>query len=148
MSYAITTDKLDALYQQLKPKGVTMTALLAKACGVALAKHPLLYAGEQRYRAAGLHGSMGRGGGRGNRQARAIHAATQLRSPCGHVAWGVRLLSMCLVRPAPKCGGSRGREHYMRLAQGPLLAVLIPCPPLLERSLHSRRQRHHLQQPD
>ncbi len=45
MSYAIATDKLDALYQQLKPKGVTMTALLAKACGVALAKHPLLYAG-------------------------------------------------------------------------------------------------------
>eukprot|EP00198_Chlamydomonas_reinhardtii_P008170 XP_001697507.1 dihydrolipoamide acetyltransferase [Chlamydomonas reinhardtii] len=44
VSYAITTDKLDALYQQLKPKGVTMTALLAKACGVALAKHPLLYA--------------------------------------------------------------------------------------------------------
>ena len=46
VSYAIVTDKLDALYQQLKPKGVTMTALLAKACGVALAKHPLLYAGE------------------------------------------------------------------------------------------------------
>lgn len=45
MSYAIVTDKLDALYQQLKPKGVTMTALLAKACGVALTKHPLLYAG-------------------------------------------------------------------------------------------------------
>lgn len=46
VSYAIVTDKLDALYQQLKPKGVTMTALLAKAAGVALAKHPLLYAGE------------------------------------------------------------------------------------------------------
>ncbi len=46
VSYAIVTDKLDALYQQLKPKGVTMTALLAKASGVALAKHPLLYAGE------------------------------------------------------------------------------------------------------
>ncbi|EFJ48742.1 dihydrolipoamide acetyltransferase [Volvox carteri f. nagariensis] len=44
VSYSIVTDKLDALYQQLKPKGVTMTALLAKACGVALAKHPLLYA--------------------------------------------------------------------------------------------------------
>ncbi len=50
MSYAIGTDKLDALYQQLKPKGVTMTALLAKAAGVALAKHPLLYAGEAEAR--------------------------------------------------------------------------------------------------
>jgi pyruvate dehydrogenase E2 component (dihydrolipoamide acetyltransferase) len=41
---AIGTDKLDALYRKLKPKGVTMTALLSKACGVALAGHPLLYA--------------------------------------------------------------------------------------------------------
>lgn len=40
---AIGTDKLDALYRKLKPKGVTMTALLAKACGVALMQHPLLY---------------------------------------------------------------------------------------------------------
>ena len=30
VSYAIQTDKLDALYQKLKPSGVTMTALLAK----------------------------------------------------------------------------------------------------------------------
>lgn len=44
MSYTITTDKFDALYKKLKPKGVTLTALLAKACGVALASHPLLYA--------------------------------------------------------------------------------------------------------
>ncbi|GFH21394.1 dihydrolipoamide acetyltransferase component of pyruvate dehydrogenase complex, partial [Haematococcus lacustris] len=44
VAYDITTDKLDALYQKLKPKGVTMTALLAKACGVALASHPTLYA--------------------------------------------------------------------------------------------------------
>ena len=42
MSRAITTDGLDTLYQQLKPKGVTMSALLAKAVGVTLAKHPLM----------------------------------------------------------------------------------------------------------
>lgn len=46
VSYSIETDKLDALYKRLKPKGVTMTALLAKACGVALVGHPLLHAGE------------------------------------------------------------------------------------------------------
>jgi hypothetical protein len=46
VSYTITTDKFDALYKKLKPKGVTMTALLAKAAGVALAHHPLLYACE------------------------------------------------------------------------------------------------------
>ena len=44
VSYTITTDKFDALYKQLKPKGVTLTALLAKAAGVALAQHPVLYA--------------------------------------------------------------------------------------------------------
>jgi hypothetical protein len=46
VSYSIETDKLDELYKKLKPKGVTMTALLAKACGVALVNHPLLHAGE------------------------------------------------------------------------------------------------------
>ena len=46
MSYTITTDKFDALYKQLKPKGVTLTALLAKAAGVALASHPIIYACE------------------------------------------------------------------------------------------------------
>ncbi len=40
VSYNITTEKLDALYKQLKPRGVTMTALLAKAVGVTLARHP------------------------------------------------------------------------------------------------------------
>ena len=45
VSYTVTTDALDALYKKLKPKGVTMTALLAKAAGVALASHPLLNAG-------------------------------------------------------------------------------------------------------
>ena len=40
VGYTITTTKLDSLYKQLKPKGVTMTALLAKAVGVVLARHP------------------------------------------------------------------------------------------------------------
>merc|ERR1711934_493489 len=31
VGYTITTDKLDAFYKKVKPKGVTMTALLAKA---------------------------------------------------------------------------------------------------------------------
>lgn len=44
VGYTITTDALDTLYQQVKSKGVTMTALLAKAIAVALTKHPLLYA--------------------------------------------------------------------------------------------------------
>ena len=45
VSYTVTTDKFDVLYKRLKPKGVTLTALLAKAAGVALISHPLLYAG-------------------------------------------------------------------------------------------------------
>lgn len=49
VSYTITTDKFDALYKALKPKGVTMTALLAKAAGVALSQHPLLYACEPAF---------------------------------------------------------------------------------------------------
>jgi pyruvate dehydrogenase E2 component (dihydrolipoamide acetyltransferase) len=40
VGYTITTDRLDAFYKQVKAKGVTMTALLAKAVGVALARHP------------------------------------------------------------------------------------------------------------
>ena len=40
VGYTITTTKLDALYKQVKPKGVTMTALLAKAVAVTLARHP------------------------------------------------------------------------------------------------------------
>ncbi len=40
VGYTITTDKFDAFYKQVKPKGVTMTALLAKAVAVALARHP------------------------------------------------------------------------------------------------------------
>ena len=40
VGYTITTDKLDAFYKQVKPKGVTMTALLAKAVAVTLVHHP------------------------------------------------------------------------------------------------------------
>jgi len=40
VGYTITTDKLDAFYKQVKSKGVTMTALLAKAAAVTLARHP------------------------------------------------------------------------------------------------------------
>jgi pyruvate dehydrogenase E2 component (dihydrolipoamide acetyltransferase) len=40
--FTITTDKLDALYKQLKPKGVTMSALLAKAVAMTLQKHPVV----------------------------------------------------------------------------------------------------------
>jgi len=44
VSRAITTDELDDLYKQVKGKGVTMSALLAKACAMALAKHPIMNA--------------------------------------------------------------------------------------------------------
>jgi pyruvate dehydrogenase E2 component (dihydrolipoamide acetyltransferase) len=40
VGYTITTDKLDAFYKQVKAKGVTMTALLAKSAAVTLARHP------------------------------------------------------------------------------------------------------------
>ncbi|KAJ6852610.1 uncharacterized protein M6B38_253655 [Iris pallida] len=42
VGYTITTDALDALYKKVKSKGVTMTALLAKATAMALAKHPVV----------------------------------------------------------------------------------------------------------
>jgi pyruvate dehydrogenase E2 component (dihydrolipoamide acetyltransferase) len=44
VGYTITTDALDVLYKQVKSKGVTMTALLAKAVAVTLKRHPLLNA--------------------------------------------------------------------------------------------------------
>jgi pyruvate dehydrogenase E2 component (dihydrolipoamide acetyltransferase) len=44
VSYTIGTTALDKLYKQVKPKGVTMSALLAKAIAMTLQKHPLLYA--------------------------------------------------------------------------------------------------------
>ncbi len=40
VGYTITTTKLDAFYKQVKSKGVTMSALLAKAVAVTLARHP------------------------------------------------------------------------------------------------------------
>ena len=40
VGYTITTDRLDAFSKLVKPKGVTMTALLAKAVAVTLARHP------------------------------------------------------------------------------------------------------------
>ncbi|MCS7030739.1 MAG: 2-oxo acid dehydrogenase subunit E2 [Gloeomargarita sp. SKYG116] len=52
VTYAITTDALDALYRQIKSKGVTMTALLAKAVALTLVKHPLL---NSRYTEQGVH---------------------------------------------------------------------------------------------
>lgn len=45
VGYTITTDNLDALYKQIKSKGVTMTGLLAKAVAVTLQKHPIVNAG-------------------------------------------------------------------------------------------------------
>jgi len=44
VGYTITTDGLDKLAKQLKSKGVTMTALLAKSVAVTLQKHPLINA--------------------------------------------------------------------------------------------------------
>jgi pyruvate dehydrogenase E2 component (dihydrolipoamide acetyltransferase) len=44
VGYSLTTDGLDKLYKQIKSKGVTMTALLAKAVALTLKKHPLLNA--------------------------------------------------------------------------------------------------------
>ena len=43
IAMSICTDEFDKLYATLKPKGVTMTALLTKAVGVALAQHPIMY---------------------------------------------------------------------------------------------------------
>jgi pyruvate dehydrogenase E2 component (dihydrolipoamide acetyltransferase) len=44
VGYTITTDALDKLYKQVKSKGVTMTALLAKAVALTLQKHPVVNA--------------------------------------------------------------------------------------------------------
>ncbi|KAK9276676.1 hypothetical protein L1049_006212 [Liquidambar formosana] len=44
VGYPVVTDALDALYEKVKPKGVTMTALLAKAAAMALAQHPVVNA--------------------------------------------------------------------------------------------------------
>ncbi|KAF0888158.1 hypothetical protein E2562_010850 [Oryza meyeriana var. granulata] len=42
VGYTFTTDALDALYKKIKAKGVTMTALLAKATAMALVQHPVI----------------------------------------------------------------------------------------------------------
>ncbi|XP_042032753.1 dihydrolipoyllysine-residue acetyltransferase component 4 of pyruvate dehydrogenase complex, chloroplastic-like [Salvia splendens] len=42
VGYPIATDALDALYKKVKAKGVTMTALLAKAAAMALVQHPVV----------------------------------------------------------------------------------------------------------
>ena len=42
VGYTVTTDRFDALYQQLKSKGVTVTTLLAKAIATTLVDHPLV----------------------------------------------------------------------------------------------------------
>ncbi|KAL6838302.1 hypothetical protein ACP4OV_031901 [Aristida adscensionis] len=44
VGYPIVTNKLDELYEKVKPKGVTMTVLLAKAAAMALAQHPVVNA--------------------------------------------------------------------------------------------------------
>ncbi|KAL7149340.1 hypothetical protein ABFS83_05G033000 [Erythranthe nasuta] len=44
VSYSISTDALDALYEKVKLKGVTMTVLLAKAAAMALVQHPVVNA--------------------------------------------------------------------------------------------------------
>jgi pyruvate dehydrogenase E2 component (dihydrolipoamide acetyltransferase) len=44
VSREITTDSFDALYAQLKPKGVSVSAMLAKAVAMTLVKHPIVNA--------------------------------------------------------------------------------------------------------
>ncbi len=44
VGYTIETNNLDKLYKQVKSKGVTMTALLAKAVAMTLVKHPTVNA--------------------------------------------------------------------------------------------------------
>ena len=58
VGYTITTDPLEAFYRQVKPRGVTMTALLVKAVAVTLAAHPQLnsaYTSEGMRFGAGIH---------------------------------------------------------------------------------------------
>ncbi|KAF7808898.1 Dihydrolipoyllysine-residue acetyltransferase component 4 of pyruvate dehydrogenase complex, chloroplastic [Senna tora] len=44
VGYPVATGALDALYERVKPKGVTMTAILAKATAMALVQHPVVNA--------------------------------------------------------------------------------------------------------
>jgi pyruvate dehydrogenase E2 component (dihydrolipoamide acetyltransferase) len=47
VAYSIKTAAFDELYAKLKPKGVTVSALLAKACALTLLKHPIMNAAYQ-----------------------------------------------------------------------------------------------------
>ncbi|ESW14894.1 hypothetical protein PHAVU_007G026300 [Phaseolus vulgaris] len=42
VGYPVTTDALDVFYEKVKKKGVTMTAILAKAAAMALVQHPVV----------------------------------------------------------------------------------------------------------
>jgi len=44
VGYSMITDKLDALYEKVKSKGVTKTVLLVKAAAMALTQHPVVNA--------------------------------------------------------------------------------------------------------
>ncbi|KAF8695248.1 hypothetical protein HU200_037464 [Digitaria exilis] len=44
VGYSMITDKLDALYEKVKSKGVTKTVLLVKAAAMALSQHPVVNA--------------------------------------------------------------------------------------------------------
>ncbi|WVZ64922.1 hypothetical protein U9M48_014368 [Paspalum notatum var. saurae] len=44
VQYSMITDKLDALYEKVKSKGVTKTVLLVKAAAMALTQHPVVNA--------------------------------------------------------------------------------------------------------
>eukprot|EP00922_Rhytidocystis_sp_ex-Travisia-forbesii_P041058 GHVS01061279.1.p1 GENE.GHVS01061279.1~~GHVS01061279.1.p1 ORF type:complete len:995 (-),score=195.82 GHVS01061279.1:61-2976(-) len=44
VSYSIRTDAFDKLYSEIKSKGVTVSAMLSKAVGLALQRHPLINA--------------------------------------------------------------------------------------------------------
>ncbi|XP_072977250.1 dihydrolipoyllysine-residue acetyltransferase component 4 of pyruvate dehydrogenase complex, chloroplastic [Typha angustifolia] len=44
VGYPVITTALDSLYEKIKSKGVTMTALLAKAAAMALVQHPVMNA--------------------------------------------------------------------------------------------------------
>ncbi|KAJ4801096.1 Dihydrolipoamide acetyltransferase component of pyruvate dehydrogenase complex [Rhynchospora pubera] len=57
VGYPIVTDALDALYAKLKPKGVTMTVILAKAAAMALAQHPVVNASCKDGRSFSYNGS-------------------------------------------------------------------------------------------
>jgi len=58
VGYTVTIDPLEAFYRQVKPRGVTMTALLVKAVAITLASHPQLnstYTPDGMRFGAGIH---------------------------------------------------------------------------------------------